>query len=242
MEFDEFGDAFFSEDEHAAEGVGSEWVGFGGALDFDKFSASGHNDVHVGLGGGIFFVIKVEHFHSADDTDGNCRHWFVHEVAFDHFAVEHPGDGLVAGDVGGGDGCRSGSAIGHEGVAVDSDGSLSHSFEINDGAEGAADETLDFHCAAVGAAPADVSLVALATGSREHGVFGGDPSGAGAFEPSGDIFFDGGGDVHVGVSHFDEAGAFGVFAESGFEGYGSELVVGSSVVAHMGRILPVGES
>jgi len=51
--------------------------------------------------------------------------------------------GLAQGDVGAGDGCRAGAAVGLEDVAVDGEGALAQEVEPGDRAQGAADEPLD---------------------------------------------------------------------------------------------------
>lgn len=140
-----------------------------------------------------------------DYADGDRGHGFAHEVLFDHAVGFHPLEGLIGGDIGGGDGGGSGSTVGHEGVAVDCDCALAHALQVNHAAESAPDQALNFHCSTIGAAAHGVALVALFAGPGEHGVFGGDPSGAFAFEPAGDVVFDGCRDVHVGIAHFDEA-------------------------------------
>ena len=40
--------------------MAGEWLAFGGALDFYHCSGVGHNDVEVGLGGGVFAVVEIE--------------------------------------------------------------------------------------------------------------------------------------------------------------------------------------
>lgn len=146
-----------------------------------------------------------------DYADGDRGHGFAHEVLFDHAVGFHPLEGLIGGDIGGGDRGGSGAAIGHEGITVNCDGPFAHAFQIDHAAEGAPDEALNFHGATIGATAHGIALVALLAGSGEHGVFGGDPSGAFAFEPAGDVVFDGCRYVHVGIAHLDEARAFGMF-------------------------------
>lgn len=204
LEVHEFEDSFSSEGEHFAKGVGGEGFGLGGALDFDEASGSGHDDVHVGLGFGVFFVAEVEELLVFDDSDADGGEGFFEEDSVDHALFDHPLHGLVGGAVGGGDAGGAGSAVGHDGVAVDGDGAFSHPFEVDDGAEGTTDEALDFHASAVWPS-VGVALVSLAAGPGEHGVFGGDPSLSGSFDEGGYSVFYGGGDEHMGVAHFDEA-------------------------------------
>ena len=43
----------------------------GGALHLDEAAVTGHDDVHVGLGGGVLGVVEVEHRIPRDDADAD---------------------------------------------------------------------------------------------------------------------------------------------------------------------------
>ena len=47
-------------------------------------------------------------------------------------------------------------------------------------------------------------------GARQHAIFRRHPALAGAFQEGRRFFFQAGGDQHMGVAEFDQAGAFGM--------------------------------
>ena len=114
------------------------------------------------------------------------------------------------GDAAAGDGGGAGAAVGLDDVAVDDDAVFAQGAEVDGGAQGAADEALDFDGAAALFAAAGFAAHAVAGGAGEHAVFGGDPALALAFEEGWDLVFHAGGADDLGVAEFDEHGAFGV--------------------------------
>ncbi len=62
-------DALAGEGDHAGELGFIEDLVLGGGLDFDQLAAGGHDEIHVDVGAGIFFVAEVEEDFSVDDTD-----------------------------------------------------------------------------------------------------------------------------------------------------------------------------
>ena len=61
-------------------------------------------------------------------------------------------------------------------------------------------------------------------GARQHAVFRRHPALAGALQERRRFFFQAGGDQHMGVAEFDEAGAFGMAGEAGLEADGAQLI------------------
>ena len=53
-------DSFFGELDHLSELIVIEGGFFAGALNLDKLAASGHDHVHVHIGGDIEFVIEIQ--------------------------------------------------------------------------------------------------------------------------------------------------------------------------------------
>ena len=239
MHLDELLDAFFAESEELAKGFWAEGFGFGGALDLNELAGFGHDHIHVGAGLAVFFVAEVKELHVVVDANADGCHRFLEENALDHSLVDHPSHRVIDRDVGGRDGGGSGAAVGSDGVAVDGDCALAHGFEVDDGAEGSADEPLDFLASTVWSA-VGVALVSLSARAGKHRVLGGDPASALTFHEWWDAVLDGRRDEHMGVSHLDEAGAFSKFRVTTFHGHRSEFVRASAIDAHMEASLPRG--
>ena len=85
-----------------------------------------------------------------------------------------------------GDGCRAGSAISFQYVAVQGDGPFAQLGHVHSLAQGTANQPLNFHAAAVffDAVP----LFPLSRGSGEHGILRGDPSLSPPLEKGGHAF------------------------------------------------------
>ncbi|MNZ75518.1 hypothetical protein D3C78_939960 [compost metagenome] len=123
-----------------------------------------------------------------------------------------------------GDGSGAGAAIGLDDVAVDADLAFAECLQINNGAQRAADEALDFLRAAALLAGGGFALHALMGGARQHAVFGGDPALAAVAQPWRRLFFQAGGDEHMRVAEFYQTGTFGMFREIALEGNLAHLV------------------
>ena len=89
--------------------------------------------------------------------------------------------------------------------------------KIDDGAQAAADQPLDFDRAAALLAGRSLAPRALDGGARQHAVFGRDPAAALALEPRRQPLLQRRGHQHMGVAEFHEAGAFGVFDHAALE-------------------------
>ena len=70
-------------------------------------------------------------------------------LLLDHLPRLHPGETIVERDPGSGNRCRAGAAVGLDDVAVDGDLPLAERSEIDDGAQAAPDQALDFDRASV---------------------------------------------------------------------------------------------
>ena len=109
-------------------------------------------------------------------------------------------------------------------VAVDGDLALAERFQIDRGAQRAADQALDFDGAAALLAGGGLAAGALQRGARQHAVFGGDPAAALALEPWRQPLFQGRRHQHMGVAEFHHAGAFGVFDHAAFQRHGAQFI------------------
>ena len=203
-------------------------------LRFHQSAAGGHHYVHVDFGLGILFVAEVEERSAADEAHGGGGHQLP-----ERRLLERPGgdqgvqrDGESHG--GAGDGRGAGATIGLDDVAIEDDGALAESLEVDRGAEAAADEALNF----VGT-PADASALAFAGGAGdggagEHGVLCGDPAAAGIAQPAGNALLYGGAYQDAGVAESDKDRAFGGLDEAGGEGERAKLGFGAAAGAEEG--------
>jgi hypothetical protein len=181
----------------------------GGGLGLDEASVGEHDDVHVDGGARVFFVGEVEQDVAIDDADRGGGNHLLERGCFEGSGFDELAQSEGEGNAGSGDGGGAGATVGLEDVAVEDDGALAEGLHVDDAAEAAADEALDF----VGTA-AHLAAFALACGTgessaRKHAVFGGDPATAGVAEPTGDALFDGGVAEDASVAGLHEDGAFG---------------------------------
>jgi hypothetical protein len=220
--------------EHAVAGEG-RFLGCG--LHFDQAAVFCHDDVHVDFSLRVFFISEVEEdcvFNDADAGGGDelLERGFRQGPAFDH-AVEGDGERGASS----GDGRGACAAVGLEDIAIENDHALAEGLEVDDGAQGAADEALDF----VGAA-SDLSALGFARGAGEggageHAVFGCDPATTAVSQPCRDALFHCGVAEDAGVAEFDENGAFGCADVMRDEADGAERVGGAVAGAEEGRWL-----
>ena len=96
----------------------------------------------------------------------------------------------------------------------------------------AADQALDFLGAARLLARRRLAPHAVMGGAGQHAVFRRHPALAGALQEGRRLFFQAGGDQHMGVAELDQAGAFGMAGEAGGQGHGAHLVGGAVGRAH----------
>ena len=138
-------DAVRGEVEQRVELVAAERVAFGRALHLDEAAAVVHDDVHVGLGAGILGVVEIEHRHARrrcrptprrPGRESGCR--ACSAVAHERIARVGERD-VAAGDRG-----RARAAVGLQHVAIERDGALAERLQIDDRAQRAADQALDF--------------------------------------------------------------------------------------------------
>jgi hypothetical protein len=237
--FVELAAAVLGEGEELLELPGGEGGVLAGALDFDEGIVVEHGDVHVDMGVDVFEIVEIADWCPVDDADGDGGDLAGEGVGgfFEEADSLCVGDGIGDGDPGAGDGGGAGAAVGLEDVAVDEEGQARAAvgadelLEVDAGAEGAADEALDFNGAAI--LLRGVPAFSCVGGGGEHAVFSGEPTtGAGAFgaEPRGEVFFEHRGAQDLGVAEGDEDGAAGVPGEVAFYFEGAKVGGGAIVV------------
>ena len=138
-------------------------------------------------------------------------------LLLDHLPRLHPGETIVERDPGAGNGGGTGAAVGLDDVAVDGDLPLAERFQIDDRAQAAADQALNFDGAAVLLARRRLAARAFERGARQHAVFGRDPAPRLALEPGRQTVLERRRDQHVGVAETHEARAFREFHHAALE-------------------------
>src|SRR5690606_5821758 len=222
LELEDTAEAQVPEVEETIEFLAAEAVVLGGSLDLDESARLECHQVHIDVRDDVLGIVQVEPGLAGDDADTRGGDQLDHRVGVDPPLRHQPAAGIVERDGGAGDGGGAGAAVGHDDVAVDEDGALAEGGHVDGGAQGAADEALDL----LGAAADLAALTAAAGmgGARQHGVLGGDPAGAGAAAPGGQLLLHAGGAEHGGMPGGDQAGALRIRGSAPAEGKGAQRV------------------
>ena len=211
----------------------------GGALDFDDAAGTGQHEIGVRLGGGVLGVVEVEHRRAARMPQDTAATWPVERRRLRarssatrcanarRSATQAP---VIA--------AHARAAIGLQHVAVDGDLPLAQRPQVDHGAQGAADQPLDFLRAAGLLAARRLALAARVGGARQHAVFGRHPalrrSRAGTAAPASRRWQR----TSTCVSpKRDQARSLGVAGESGGQGHGAQCVGRAAGWAHDRSIL-----
>lgn len=213
------------------------------SLDFDEVQRVGHDDIHVHARVLVFGVVQINEDFAIYDTyaDGSDSGFDGQGVGF--ALSNKPGGGELDGDRGPCDGSGACASVGLQDIAIDPEGAGAEFIEIDNGAEGAPDEALDFGATPIHAASGRVALLPGESGVGEHGILRGDP-------PTGFILFfhparhgllnsSGADDFCFPKTHKDRS--LGVWGDAFFDGDGADLkglaVVGAG---HTGtNLLPI---
>ena len=135
-------------------------------------------------------------------------------------------------DPGAGDRGGAGAAVGLDDVAIDGDLPLAERRQIDDRAQAASDQALNFDRAAALLAGGGLAARTLEGRARQHAVFRGDPAARLALEPGRQPIFQRRGHQYMGIAEFHEAGAFGVFHHASLQRHGAQLVGLSAAWPH----------
>ena len=203
---------------------------FAGALQLNKFSPMIHDEIHVRLGAGIFRVAEIQQRFVLHDARADGGHLgndgiFVQQAVLHELVDRHDQRHIRAGDAGG-----TGAAIGGEHVAVQRDGALAQLGQIHRLTQGAADEPLNLHTAAIllDAVPG----FAPPGRGGQHGVFRRDPALPLIPKEGRDGFLHAGGADHAGLSGGNQAASGGGLHKAGLNGAGTGLHGGAVSTNH----------
>jgi hypothetical protein len=222
--------------EQLVEQFARERVALGGRLHLDELPVSGHDDVHVRLGGRVLLVVEVQQRVAAADPDRDRRYRATQRLR-EAEAVERP----RRSDPGAGDRRASRPAVRLEDVAVEPERPLAERLEVADGAQRAADEPLDLDRSPVGPPARHGTLRPLAGRSGQHRVLGGHPAAPAAVEPAWHTLLDRGGAEHDRLPLAVEHRAVRLLEEVGPDRQLAQLVRPPAVGAGAHWPTPVGQ-
>ena len=137
--------------------------------------------------------------------------------AAQHVARLHPLQAVMQRDPSAGNGGGASAAISLDHVAVDGDLLLAERHKVDDRAERATDQALDFDRASALFAGGGFAAGALRGRARQHAVFGGDPAASLALEPGRQPLLKRCRDQHMGFAELHETGPFCVFYHAAFQ-------------------------
>ncbi len=144
-------------------------------------------------------------------------------------------EGVVGGDHGAGDGGGAGAAVGLDHVAIEVQGAFAEGFEVEGGAQRAADQALDFLRAAGLLAARGFAVHARVGRARQHAVFGRQPALPFALQEAGHLVLDAGGADHLGVAALDQHRPFGMLGVLAGDADAAQLVDGAAARAGFER-------
>src|SRR5450830_5108 len=225
LQLENLGHAFLGQCQHGIQLSRLEWRTFGGTLHFDETTGAGHHHVQVGLGGGVFQVVQVQHRLALVHAHRHSGDHLLERVAalqaatlLDHFQrVNECNHGT-------GNGGSTRAAVGLDHVAVDVQGHVAQLGHVQGRAQRTADQALDFEGAAALLATAGFTLVTLASGARQHAVLGGQPTLALTLEEPRYAVFDADGADHLGIAKLDQYRSLGVFGVVAGDADRAELI------------------
>ena len=213
-------------------------MALGRALQLDEATTIGHHDVHVGLGLGVLGVVEIEHRRPFVQPDRHRRDLPVQRAAGQLAPRQQPRNGIRQRDVGTGDRRRARTAIGLQHVAIERDGAFAKRLEVDDRAQAAADQALDFERPATLLAARSLARRPGVRGARQHAVFGGDPALAAATLEARHAGLHGGGAEHLGMAELDQHRALGMAREMARKTHRAQLIGRTSARSHASS--PVG--
>ena len=142
----------------------------------------------------------------------------------DDRALAHPGEAVVQRHPGARDGGRAGAAVRLQHVAIDCNLAFAEGRQVDDGAQAAADQALDFLRATGRLAGRRFAPRPGRGGPRQHGIFGRHPAAALAAQPRRRLVLERGGAEHVSVAELHQAGAFGIARDAALERDGAQRI------------------
>src|ERR1700727_2987740 len=104
LQFDQFTNTLARQLQQREQFFLAEGGAFGGALNLDQAAGAGQDEIGVGLRGGIFLIIQVQHRHALDDAAADRRDMVLEYRHGDQAGLLHEGQALAERDKAAGDG------------------------------------------------------------------------------------------------------------------------------------------
>ena len=202
---------------------------FRGALDFNPVTRVVGHKIEVRERENIFFVARIQDGTIRKEGDADGRDEPADETVggLHELLSAEPATGFYDGNEAAGDGGGSGSAIGLKDIHIQNEGPFAKGLQVDCLPERAADQALDFHAAAI-QVDAFAGL-AIASCARKHGVFRGEPAGAGSGKEAGDAVLHGDRAKDARLTLSDKAGALCVFLDAELQGYRAKRAGGAAI-------------
>ena len=216
---------------------GTAWRLLSG-LQLDHPSVLGHDAVEVRRGLEVLGVIEVEPRDAVDDAAAHRGHVVTYGDALDHPRVFHLLERHVQRGERTGDRCGARAAVRLQHVAVESDRPLAELAHVDRRPHRASDQSLDLMRAAADASLDRLARAPIVRRTREHRIFGGDPSVAAAAPVRRNSVLHARCDPHPSAAHLDQARAFRVHVDAELDLYRPQLVHLAAVMARSSRHLP----
>src|SRR6516162_1951484 len=140
----ELGDAGPGELHHLGEEAIVEWRPLGRRLDLDDPARAGQHEIGVSFGLRILGIVEVEHRRPGDDPAGDRGDGVAQRQLRQQPRRHQTLAGLVQRHIAAGHRRRSGAAIGLQHIAIDADLALAEPGQIENRAQAAPDQPLDF--------------------------------------------------------------------------------------------------
>ena len=210
----------------------SKHFAFGGDLRLDDRAVGGEHEIAVAAGLAVLVIIEVEHRRALVDAAADRGDLGADRVGAERLGCEQLVDRDAQRDPAAGDRRGARAAVGLDDVAIDDDLALAELGQVDDRAQRAADQPLDFLGAARLLALGRLAVAAGVGGAGQHAIFGRHPALALAAQEGRHLVLDARGAQHPGVAEADQARAFGMAGEAGLETKLAHLIGGASGRAH----------
>jgi hypothetical protein len=149
----------------------------------DDVAVGRQHEIAVRAGRAVLDVVEVQHRRAIVDAAADGGNLAADRIGGDLAGGDRLVDRDAEGNPGAGDRGGAGAAVGLDDVAIERDLAFAEFLEIDDGAQAAADQPLDFLRATGLLARGGFAASAGVGGARQHAIFGGDPPLALAAQP-----------------------------------------------------------
>ncbi|BBG28922.1 amino acid transporters [Zymobacter palmae] len=203
-----------------------------GALHLNQPTVCGHHHVKIGIGIGVFGIVKVDNRLTFIDTNGHRRNQLLKRITLDHARTLHVMDSIDQRYAGTGNRSRASAAIRLDHVAVHCDSELAQFFQIDRCPQRTPDQTLNLQRAATLLATRGFTATTSMRRTRQHAVLRRHPPLTLTAQPARHAHLDGRIAQHFGIPELDQHRAFSMLGVVACQSYFTQGIVRSSTRAH----------